>query len=314
MADGYFPTLVSKDKDPNSASDPIFVQLSNGTMALSVTGTSLDVNLTNSSVPVTGTFWQATQPVSGTVAVSGVSGTVAVTQSTSPWAVDGSGYTQPVSGTFWQATQPVSGTVAATQSGTWVLSANSGVDIGDVTINNAAGASAVNIQDGGNSITVDGSVSISGSVTVTASALDIRTITKATDSIQVSANASVNGPANPIYVALGSGPISGEVHSYDAASTTTTTDHDYTVVTAMLVKGIECASSGGAKFDLLTGPLSSLVAKWTGLIPKQGGTISVKFDPPIEVPVTSTGTVRITRTNRESQAQSLYTTIIGIDA
>jgi len=35
------------------------------------------------------------------------------------------------------------------------LGANSGVDIGDVTINNAAGASAVNIQDGGNSITVD---------------------------------------------------------------------------------------------------------------------------------------------------------------
>ena len=33
--------------------------------------------------------------------------------------------------------------------------ANSGVDIGDVTINNAAGASAVNIQDGGNSLTVD---------------------------------------------------------------------------------------------------------------------------------------------------------------
>lgn len=34
----------------------------------------------------------------------------------------------------------------------------SGTDIGDVTINNAAGASAVNIQDGGNSITVDGTV------------------------------------------------------------------------------------------------------------------------------------------------------------
>jgi hypothetical protein len=33
---------------------------------------------------------------------------------------------------------------------------NSGVDIGDVTINNSTGASAVNIQDGGNSITVDG--------------------------------------------------------------------------------------------------------------------------------------------------------------
>lgn len=36
-----------------------------------------------------------------------------------------------------------------------ILGANSGVDIGDVTINNGAGASAVHIQDGGNSITVD---------------------------------------------------------------------------------------------------------------------------------------------------------------
>ena len=47
-----------------------------------------------------------------------------------------------------------------------------GTDIGDVTINNAGGASAVNIQDGGNSITVDGSVNIlslpaiTGTVTV----------------------------------------------------------------------------------------------------------------------------------------------------
>jgi hypothetical protein len=46
------------------------------------------------------------------------------------------------------------------------LGANSGVDIGDVTINNASGASAVNIQDGGNSITVDGTVAVSGTVTV----------------------------------------------------------------------------------------------------------------------------------------------------
>lgn len=48
------------------------------------------------------------------------------------------------------------------------LAANSGVDIGDVTINNASGANAVNIQDGGNSITVDGSVT-------EASAADIKT-------------------------------------------------------------------------------------------------------------------------------------------
>jgi len=48
-----------------------------------------------------------------------------------------------------------------------------GNDIGDVTINNAAGASAVNIQDGGNSITVDGVD------------LDIRDISHTVDSIQI---------------------------------------------------------------------------------------------------------------------------------
>jgi hypothetical protein len=46
-----------------------------------------------------------------------------------------------------------------------------GTDIGDVTVNNAAGGSAVNIQDGGNSITVD------------AVNLDIRDLAAGTDSI-----------------------------------------------------------------------------------------------------------------------------------
>lgn len=55
------------------------------------------------------------------------------------------------------AVQSGSWTNACTQSGTWILGANSGVDIGDVTINNSSGASAVNIQDGGNSITIDNS-------------------------------------------------------------------------------------------------------------------------------------------------------------
>lgn len=81
-----------------------------------------NVNITNSSLPVTGTFWQATQPVSGPVtdaqlrasAVSvNVEGTVPVTgtfwQATQPVSgTVGVSGTVPVSGTFWQATQPVS--------------------------------------------------------------------------------------------------------------------------------------------------------------------------------------------------------------
>lgn len=48
----------------------------------------------------------------------------------------------------------------------------SGNDIGDVTVNNAAGAAAVNIQDGGNSITVDdggSSITVDGTVAATQS-------------------------------------------------------------------------------------------------------------------------------------------------
>jgi len=86
-------------------------------------------------------------------------GAVAIQDGGNSITVDG---TVGVSGTV-----TVSGTVAATQSGTWILGANSGVDIGDVTVNNGAGVNAVNIQDGGNSITVDGAVTIS-SGTVTA--------------------------------------------------------------------------------------------------------------------------------------------------
>jgi hypothetical protein len=75
--------------------------------------------------PVSGTFWQATQPVSGpltdtqlrasSVPVSAAqSGTWTVqpgnTANTTAWKVDGSA-----------VTQPVSGTVAATESGTWTV-------------------------------------------------------------------------------------------------------------------------------------------------------------------------------------------------
>lgn len=117
--------------------------------AVAVTGTLTNTELRASAVPVsfatapttpvTGTFWQATQPVSfaalpslvagsaviGHVIVDSapsttVSGTVAATQSgtwtvqpgntanTTAWKVDGSAVTQPVSGSFYQATQPVS--------------------------------------------------------------------------------------------------------------------------------------------------------------------------------------------------------------
>lgn len=69
------------------------------------------VTLDGETVPVTGTFWQATQPISGAVSVSNLPAT------------------QPVSGTFWQATQPVSlasvPSHAVTNAGTFAVQVTS---------------------------------------------------------------------------------------------------------------------------------------------------------------------------------------------
>ena len=86
------------------------------------------------AVPITDNGGSVT--VDGTVGVSGtvtISGTVTANVGT--------------------GTQPVSGTV---EIGATSLSA-----LESITVQNGAGASAVNIQDGGNSITVDGSVTVS---------------------------------------------------------------------------------------------------------------------------------------------------------
>jgi hypothetical protein len=84
-----------------------------------------------------------TQPVSGSVSVSGVATNAAQT--------DKSQFTKLTDGTD---------TALITASGEQnvIATAQPGVDIGDVTINNASGGSAVNVQDGGNSLTVDAPV------------------------------------------------------------------------------------------------------------------------------------------------------------
>ena len=77
--------------------------------------------------------------------------------------VDNSANTQPVSGTVTAELSATDNAVLDTIDAVLdTINAKlvSGTDIGDVTINNASAGSAVNIQDGGNSITVDGSLTV----------------------------------------------------------------------------------------------------------------------------------------------------------
>lgn len=118
----------------------------------------LSVKVTN-TVPVSGTV-SVTEPVTVDATDLDTRNLVFATDK-----VDVSGSTGVgVTGTFFQATQPISAVSLPLPTGAATLAAQTqpGVDIGDVTVNNAAGAAAVNIQDGGNSITVDGTVTVVG--------------------------------------------------------------------------------------------------------------------------------------------------------
>ena len=118
------------------------------------------VNFTNGTIGVTGTFWQTTQPVSiATMPTTPVTGTF--WQATQPVSIATMPST-PVTGTFWQTTQPVSGTVT--------------------------------IQDGGNTITVD------GTVTANVTFPDIQ---------KISATAAANTALNPLYIAGNVSTIGG---------------------------------------------------------------------------------------------------------
>lgn len=161
----------------NNTSGAGAVNIQDGGNSITVDGTLTTTQGTspwivgwNSAQPVSGTVtalqgtnpwviaWTGAREVSGTVSAvqSGTWNIGTVTTITNVVHVDDNSSTLSIDDGAGSIT--VDGTVAATQSGTWVLGANSGIDIGDVTINNAAGAAAVNIQDGGNSITVDGSI------------------------------------------------------------------------------------------------------------------------------------------------------------
>jgi hypothetical protein len=65
-----------------------------------------------------------TQPVSGTVSVSG---TVGVTQSTSPWVVSGTVTANAGTGTF--QTNVTNASIPVTQSGSWTVTANAGTNL-----------------------------------------------------------------------------------------------------------------------------------------------------------------------------------------
>lgn len=334
MADGIFASIISRTRDVNTSSNCIFTALADdGGNAVTVTGNKLDVNAT---VTLETAY---VDDSAFTIATDKVNAQGFLADETSTDSVD--------EGDIGIARMTLDRRMitSSEQSGTW--------NIGTVTTLTSI-TNDVSIDDGGNSITIDnatlavvgggteatalrvtiandstgllsiddngGSITVDGAVTVSATDLDIRDLTDASDKVAIGDGTdtlAINSDGS-INVNVVSSVISGEVHDYDTASaiaSDASDNHDYaTANTTFLLKSVIVSGSGNIKFEIQTGPVASLATVAVGFLTgRQGDTKQVFFDPAIEVPSTSTGTTRIIRTNRQGAATDLYSTIIGLD-
>lgn len=137
--------------------------------------------------------------------------------------------------------------------------------------------------------------------------------------VKVSKDANANSELNPIFVQSVETAVSGgEIHNYNTAvsvAAAAASNHDYTVTTAktLMLRRIFASASGAMKVMVQAGPVLALVTKAVGFSSMVNSNIDVEFNPPVEVPATSTGTVRLIRTNRDDAAMDVYSTIMGTE-
>lgn len=200
---------------------------------------------------------------------------------------------------------------------------------------------SINVKDNGGSLTVDASdldirdlshtqdsvkigdgtdflaVNADGSINAVATAtnLDIRDLSAATDSITawIKDEAGVAfSNANPLPVSLIDGAGS-EINNYDtsaAVASGASDNHDYAVTGDLLFKRVWASASGKMKIEVQADTGSGYQTIAVGFNSTANPNIEVNFGP---VQLASGDDIRIIRTNKDNQAQDVYSTIIGVN-
>jgi phage baseplate assembly protein gpV len=167
-----------------------------------------------------------------------------------------------------------------------------------VTVQNGAGASAVNIQDGGNSITVD------------ANNLDIRDLTHVSDSVKIGDGTdflAVNTDGS-INVKISDSSPGTAITSYNTVASVAggaNSTHTYTSTGNFYLTQVEASGSGKLKIEIQVNGTTRFVQFNSTSNPN----MSIQLSQPILA--TSGQTVTVIRTNRENQSQDVYSTISG---
>lgn len=129
----------------------------------------------------------------------------------------------------------------------------------------------------------------------------------------------INGTAisvtNPLPVYISSTLLTTEIISH-ATSAALAVDGsvnlDYTVTATKTakVRFIRGSASGSFKMTVQSGPVASLVTKDVAFAGAAVPFVNLPYDGLLEVPDTSTGTIRVTMRNDDNQAQDVYRTIV----
>lgn len=176
-----------------------------------------------------------------------------------------------------------------------------------ITVQNGPGAAAVNIQDGGNSITVD------------AVDLDIRDLTATSDSVSAHLKDAAGNPftnLNPLPVTItldNAGTEVNDEHTSAGNIAVASSDtHDYTAINTFLLTQIEASASGKIKVEVSVETASgsnTFIKKFTQFNSTANPNTSLVLKAPITV---ATGVrVRVVITNRDQSGFQVYSTIIG---
>ena len=251
-----------------------------GGEAVTVTGGKLDVN---ASVDTTGLATSAKQDT-GNTSLASIDGKITAVNTgavvVSSSALPSGAATSAAQTDKSQFTTDGTDTALITASGEQnvLATAQPGVDIGDVTINNASGGAAVNIQDGGNSITVDGAVTTSGTVTEANSGGILTSVQLIDDTVYTDDTSThATGTSKGLGIMAAATPTDTSVNANDIGMVAMTTDRRLLV------------DASGVAVPV-TDNSASLSVDWNGTQPVTGsGTATGALR--VELPTNGTGVI-----------------------
>lgn len=208
-------------------------------------------------------------------------------------------------------------------------SINAVVSATDLDIRNLSHTQdSVKVGDGTDflAIAADGSIAVTdngGSLTVDAVNLDIRDLTAASDSVKAWVVDEAGNPftgANPLPVYLTEDPGS-EVCVYNTSASlaaNASSNHNYSVANGAVFElwQVEASGSGKMKIEVQVGDggiVEVFASKAVLFNSTATPDMSLRLVKPIKVTGTvNTTTVRVIRTNKDNQAQDVYSTIVGL--